>query len=125
MNRVLRNTLCRLLIALMAWAPYQMSQAAMIGTDQVVSASSAQADRAHVMSILDRSEVASQLSTFGLDSETAKARVQAMTDEEVAALNNRLDALPAGAISDAGKLLVILIIIGVIWWAVGRPGMTR
>jgi hypothetical protein len=124
MSRVLRNTLCQLLIALMAWAPFQMSQAAMIGTEQVVTAPSSQADRANVMSILDRSEVASQLGKLGLDPATAKDRVRAMTDAEVALLSNRLNALPAGA-SDGGALLLIIIIAAVIWWAMGRPGMSR
>jgi hypothetical protein len=114
--------LCRLLIALMVWTPFQMANAAMLGTDQVV-ASTAQQDRAHVLAVLERSEVASNLQMYGLDPAQARARVNAMTDEEVGALAQKIDALPAGGLHGAGALLVILIIAGVIWWAVsGRSG---
>src|SRR5579859_5344755 len=73
---------CRLLIVLMAWTPYQFAQAGMIGTDQVIS-TSAQAERGAVLSFVNRADVASQLQSFGIDASTAKDRVAALTDEEV------------------------------------------
>jgi hypothetical protein len=123
MNRVLRNTLCRLLIALTIWTPFQMASAAMVGTDEVV-ASTATLDRAHVMQALERSDVQSQLQVFGVDPTQAKDRVQAMSDEEVTVLAQRIDALPAGGTS-AGAVILILVIIGVIWWAMSSGRMGR
>ena len=117
MTHALRNTLCRLLIALMAWAPYQMANAAMLGTEQAVVPSTAQAERGRVLGMIERGEVASQLQAFGLDPAQAKQRVQAMTDAEVSTLANRIDALPAGGI-DGGGLLLLIVIAAVIWWAV-------
>ena len=114
MNRVLARTLCRLLIVLMAWTPYQFAQAGMIGTDRVVSSTS-QADRGAVSNFVGRSDVASQLQSFGLDQATAKDRVAAMTDEEVRYLAGRIDAMPAGASSSSGWI-VLIIIVAVIWW---------
>src|SRR6202165_1128354 len=93
MNPVLRNMFCRLLIALMVWTPFQMANAAMVGTDQVV-ASSAQNDRAHVLAVLERGDVASNLQMYGLDPAQAKERVNAMTDDEVGALAQKIDSLP-------------------------------
>ena len=119
MDPLLRNMLCRLLIALMVWTPFQMANAAMVGTDQVV-ASTAQQDRAHVLAVLERGEVASNLQMYGLDPAQAKERVNAMTDEEVGALARNIDALPAGGLHGAGAVLVVLIIAGAIWWAVTR-----
>jgi hypothetical protein len=123
MNHGLRRTLCHLLIALMAWAPFQISHAGIIATDQALH-SSAPSDRAHVLGLLDRADIAKQLQTFGLDSSVAKDRVNAMTDQEVSSLASKLEALPAGAKNDAGVLILIIIIVAVIWWAVGRPGMS-
>ena len=122
MNRALRNLLCRLLIGLTIWTPFQMANAAMLGTDQVVS-SAATLDRAHVLQALERSDVQSQLQVFGVDPAQAKDRVQAMSDEEVRVLAQKIDALPAGG-SSAGAIILILVIIGVIWWAMssGRMG---
>ena len=119
MNLILRNMFCRLLIVLMIWTPFQMANAAMVGTEQVV-ASTAQQDRAHVLAVLERGEVASNLQMYGLPPAQAKERVNAMSDEEVGALARNIDALPAGGLHGAGAVLVVLIIAGAIWWAVTR-----
>ena len=95
--------------------PFQMIHAGMIGADQAAAAASAQADRASVLSLMNRSDVASQLQTLGLDPQTAKDRVAAMTDKEVRSLAGNLDSLPAGALSDWGWAAVIIIAI-VIWY---------
>ncbi len=123
MNRVFRSTLCRILIALMAWSPFQMAGAAMLGTDQVV-ASQAQADRAHVLGMLERADVAKQLAGLGVDAAQARSRVQAMSDDEVASLSRKIDALPAGGLDGSG-LVVLLIVAGVIWWAVTHTPSSR
>ena len=55
----MRQVVCRLLIVLMAWAPYQIVQAGMIGTDQVVAPVS-QAERNAVLSFVGRADVYAQ-----------------------------------------------------------------
>ena len=85
MNTAWARSVCRLLIVLMALAPYQVAQAGMIGTDRVV-ASASQADRDTILNFVTRSDVASQLQALGLDPSTAKDRVAAMTDQEVQAM---------------------------------------
>ena len=109
----MKNILCRFLIVLMAWMPYQMAQAGMIGTDQAVAASS-QADRNAVLGFVSRSDVAGQLQFFGLDPASARDRVAAMTDEEVRTLAGRIDSMPAGA-KNSGWI-VLIIIVAVVWW---------
>jgi len=111
----LRNTFCRLLIALMIWTPFQYAQASMLGTDQAVQ-STAQADRAHVLGLLERGDIADKLKLYGVDPAQAKDRVAAMSDEEVSTLAGKIDALPAAGI-DGGGVIVLLIIGAVIWWA--------
>jgi hypothetical protein len=120
---IMKRFITSLLIVLMAWSPFQMAQASMIGTGQIV-ANQAQSDRNTVLSFVERQEVAGQLQTLGTDAASAKDRVNAMTDEEVGALAQRIDSMPAGGLHGAGSLIVIAIVIGVIWWAAGRPGMT-
>jgi hypothetical protein len=44
----------------------------------------------------------------------AAARVDALTEEEVRTLATRLDALPAGAMSDQNWLLVIIVVLLII-----------
>ena len=113
----MKSVLCRLLIVLMAWTPCQIAQAGMIGTDQVVAASS-QAERSAVLGFVSRGDVAGQLRSFGLDPAAAKDRVAAMTDEEVRYLAGRIDSMPAGA--DGAGILILVILIVVIFWLWNR-----
>lgn len=106
---------CHFLMVSMLLLPFQTIHAGMIGADQATAITSAQADRASVLSLMSRSDVASQLQTLGLDPQTAKDRVAAMTDEEVRSLAGNLDSLPAGALSNWGWAAVIIIAI-VIWY---------
>ena len=110
------KTISRLLVALMVWMPYQIATAGMIGTDQVVT-SSPQVDRTTVLNFLNRSDVAGQLQTLGIDPSTANERVAAMSDQEVQSLAGRINAMPAGAMSDTAEaVLIIAIIAAVVWW---------
>src|SRR5437879_12526876 len=111
----MNNMLCRLLIALMAWTPFQMAHAGMIGTEQLVSSTSS-ADRTTVLNVLSRTDVASQLQSLGINPAQARDRVQAMSDQEITALANRLEALPAGPDSSGAMLLIIIIAATVEWY---------
>ncbi|OGA02051.1 MAG: hypothetical protein A2Z64_05170 [Betaproteobacteria bacterium RIFCSPLOWO2_02_67_12] len=95
----------------MAWMPIHMAQAGIISTDQAIM--SAQSDRAAVLNLIQRSDVAGQLQSLGVDLAAAKDRVGAMTDDEVRSLAGQLQSLPAGA---DGTGLVVLILVGVLVW---------
>ncbi|HEY7240896.1 MAG TPA: PA2779 family protein [Burkholderiales bacterium] len=107
------RTACRLLIVLMVWTPYQVALAGMIGTDQA-AASSSQTDRAAVLGFVTRADVAGELQAMGLDPASAKDRVAAMTDGEVAYLAGKIQALPAGG--DTAGVILLILIIAAIWW---------
>jgi hypothetical protein len=109
------KTICRMLVALMIWMPYQIATAGMIGTDQVV-ASSPQADRTTVLNFLNRSDVSSQLQTLGIDPTTAKDRVSVMSDREVQSLAGQISAMPAGGTSTGAAILILIVIGAVVWW---------
>ena len=113
MKSACARTLCRLLVALMIWTPFQIAHAGMIGTDQVVSTVS-HTDRGAVLAFVTRADVADQLQALGLDAASAKDRVAALTDAEVQYLADRIQSAPAGA--DAAGILLLLVVIGVIWW---------
>jgi len=106
--------ICRLLVVSLVVLPFQSVQAGMIGADQVAATHSAQADRHAVLGLVGRADVARQLQTLGLDPQSAKDRVAAMTDDEIRSLAGRLDTLPAGASS--GWAIAIVIAIGVLLW---------
>jgi hypothetical protein len=107
------------LIAAIAILPFQTVYAGMISTDKVASSATAQADRAAVLSVLSRSEVAQGLQAKGLDPKLAADRVNAMTDEEVHKLAGQIDTAPAGAHTGNGWVwaAVIIVIAVVIYYA--------
>ena len=113
MKSAFARTLCRLLAALMIWTPFQIANAGMIGTDQAISTAS-HTDRSTVLGFVSRADVAGQLQAMGLDATTAKDRVAALSDTEVQYLAERIQSAPAGA--DAAGILLLLVVIGVIWW---------
>jgi len=83
------------------------ASAAIIATDQVA----ASAERDRVKSFLDRAEVQARMQALGVNPQAALARVDALSDDEVAALAGRLDQLPAGGTDIVGALLLVFIIL--------------
>jgi hypothetical protein len=82
--------------------------AGLIPSDAAIKASG---DRERVQAMLERPEVAAELQKMGIAPADAQARVQAMSDTEVAQLAGRLDALPAGGALTNQELLLIIIIV--------------
>jgi hypothetical protein len=117
MKSVWARLFCRLLVALMIWTPYQFATAGMIGTEQVVTAST-QADRAAVLGFVNRGDVARQLQSLGIDPKTAQYRIGALSDQEVQSLAGKIQSLPAGADSAdvAVGILIIAVIVVVVWY---------
>ena len=107
------KSLCRVLIALMIWTPYQVATAGMIGTEQVAS-SPVQADRAATLALVARADVARALQALGVDAQSARERIAALSDEEARALAGRVAAAPAGA--DASGIVVLIILLIGLWW---------
>ena len=114
MTQRLRNRLIEILtlifLGLAAAAVMPRGYAAMIGTDQATA--SATTERAKVKALLARPEVVKGLQKMGVNAADAAARVDAMSDEEVAQLNGRLDALvAAGAISNDQLIVILLLVV--------------
>lgn len=105
---------------LICFAPFAMfapvAQAGMIGTDQVISSTQAQSDRAHLIESLSRADLADQLRSAGVDPVQLQDRISSLTDEEVAMLNEQLDQLPAGGgiLGIAAFVFVVLLITDVL-----------
>lgn len=106
--------LCRLLIVSLFALPFQSAMAGMIGTQQALAVASAQADRDAIVSALTRSDVASQLQSQGVDTNAAKARVAAMTDQEASALAGQIQSAPAGAHVNGWAIAVVVAL--VVWY---------
>ncbi|MRD49713.1 PA2779 family protein [Caenimonas koreensis DSM 17982] len=107
----MKKMTCRALVVSLLALSFQTANAGMIGADQAA----AQTDRAMVLSVLSRAETASQLQAQGIDPAAARARVAAMTDQEVQALAQDMQTAPAGAMSSGGWWAVV-IVAALIWY---------
>lgn len=87
------------------------AQAAMVGTGQAIASQASQHDRERILTLLERSEVQAQLHAWGVSSDTAKARVDALSDEEVASISGKLDSLPAGGSDIIGAMVFIFLVL--------------
>jgi hypothetical protein len=93
--------------------PLQSAFAGMVETDQAVSHELAGQDRARVNAFIDREDVLAQLQKQGVTAGEAKARVNALTDDEAHKIAGKLDQLPAGGdvLGIIGVLLFIFIVL--------------
>lgn len=83
------------------------ASADIVATDQISSST----DRDRVRDFLDRADVQARMQGLGVDASAARARVDALTDEEATRLAGQIDQLPAGGDSVLGVILAIFIIL--------------
>jgi hypothetical protein len=82
-------------------------QAGAVATDAALAA----ADRNHIITILERSEVRAQLEALGVSPAQVKERVAALSDAEVSQLAGQIESLPAGGDSILGVLLIVFLVL--------------
>jgi hypothetical protein len=106
MNRFHRLVARLLIVSLAGLGLPLPTQAGMVPTESAVTG----AERARVAEFLDRQDVQAQLQAHGVSAHEVKARVAALTDEEVSQMASRIDSLPAGG-DVLGILLTVFIVL--------------
>jgi len=97
MTSVNRN-IVRLLVVSLCYAglPTRLAQAELIATDRLETAGRAPLSaRERLDSLFERADVRAALERHGVSADDAKARVDALSDDEVERLAARFDSLPA------------------------------
>jgi ribonucleotide monophosphatase NagD (HAD superfamily) len=100
-----------LMAAVLSTGLVQTAQAGIVTTEQVVSAASAQQNRAKVVAAFERADVQAELQKMGINTDDAQARVAAMTDAEAASVANQIDSLPAGGDGVLGTIVFIFLVL--------------
>ena len=114
--KFLSKLITHLLIASMVLLPFS-TNAAMIGTDQVIAGATNEANRDKVRDFVARTDVQKQMEALGLSPATAAERVNAMTQEEINRIAGQIDSLPAGASnSGTGWWVAGVIVVGFLIW---------
>ncbi len=104
MTRILKRLISSLLIVCLAGLGLPV-HAGMLPTD------AANPERVRVLTVLERSDVQAALQGHGVSPADVKARVAAMTDDEVAQLAGQIDSLPAGGSDVLTIILVVFIVL--------------
>lgn len=102
----------RPLLACILCASLSLANAGMIGVDALTAPSQADQDRAKVQAFVDRATVKERLVAMGVNGLAARDRVASLTEDEVHALAQRIDAMPAGgALSNQDLIIILLVVI--------------
>ena len=111
----IRRLLTALVAACVSYTGFvQGANAALIGTEQVATSQGLPAEgaaRAHVLATLERADVVQGLQARGVDPQQVRARVDALSDAEVAQLSQQLDSAPAGASDILGVIVTIFVVL--------------
>jgi hypothetical protein len=85
--------------------------AAIVSTSELVATEQSKIGKEYLLNSLEREDVRTALTSQGVDLEMAKQRVASMTDEEVRALNQKMDEMPAGGGVVGAVIIVFLVLI--------------
>ena len=107
---IIQRPLVFLLSALLMLMPVMGTQAAMLGTDTLITATQSQQSITDLQLLLEREDAQQQLLALGVRQDQVKKRVASLSDSELARINQGINTLNAGGDSVLGILLVIFIV---------------
>jgi hypothetical protein len=86
--------------------------AEIVPTDELAAPNQTEVEKAKIQAFMDRADVKDRLQALGVNEPSAKDRVAAMTDQEVHAMAQKIDSMPAGgALSDRDLLLILVLVL--------------
>lgn len=112
-----RRTLTLFLSLLMILTSFGQAQAAIISNNQVLDKMEQTGNKEALLRTIHRLDVQEQLLSMGVETADIENRINNMTADEIAQLNQQLDELPAGG--DVLGLIVLLFIVFVITDVIG------
>ena len=91
--------------------PHQAVFASMISTEALIESKRVQETRHYLNDRLSRNDVRNALLAQGIDPMEVKARIDGITDEEIARIADQFEHLPAGADAVAAIVYISVIIL--------------
>lgn len=120
-SRFLALPLAALMLAVSM--PLGVAQAALVGTDQLVEPSQAEADRAFVATFIARQDVRDEMRRMGVSPDEAAERVAVMSDVEIKRVAEEIKQAPAGQ-GAAGAVIGAIVTIFIILLVTDLLGLT-
>jgi len=107
--RKLKRTLSLILSIAMLSVSFTNVQAAIVSNDQIIQNIDQANDRAALLQTIKREDVQVQLTSMGVNAADVETRINQMTHEEVAQLNQQMAELPVGG-SVVGIIILVFVI---------------
>ncbi len=114
---LLKRTLAIVLSISLSSFSLGSAQAAIVSNQQVIHKAYQLYDKQALLQTINRVDVQQQLLTMGVNSVDIESRINQMTHEEVAQLNQQMAELPAGA--SAGGIILTVFLVFVITDVIG------
>ncbi len=115
--KYLQNILSMVLSLSLIILPLMSAQAAMVGNAELFGSTEISTDRTVLIEALERDSARQQLAALGISQEQAMERINRMTNQEIAQLNQQLADLPAGG--DVLGIIVLIFIVFIITDVIG------
>jgi hypothetical protein len=111
MNATLFNRMWVVVLGAALCLQASVVMAEIVPTDQLAAPNQTEVEKAKVQAFMDRADVKDRLQSLGVNELSAKDRVAAMTDQEVHAMAQKIDSMPAGGALSNNDLILILVIV--------------
>jgi hypothetical protein len=93
------------------YLPMQPAQAELVPTYAIAAVNESDSARQTLARYLQREEVRAGLEQYGVNPAAAKARVDALSDDEVATVAGKINALPAGGEFIGAVVFIFLVLL--------------
>ena len=110
MMQLLQRPLALILSMLLIIMPMAPLQAAIIGNETIINQAPSALTRDNMQALLGQESARQQLQAWGVSPELITARINRLTDAELARINQEADTLKAGGTNVLGILLIIFIV---------------
>jgi hypothetical protein len=112
MSATLLHRMCVVVLGAALCLQASAVMAGIVNTDELAAPNQTEVEKAKVRAFMDRADVKDRLQALGVDAPSAKDRVAAMTDQEVHAMAQKIDSMPAGGyLSDRDLVLILLVVL--------------
>jgi len=120
-NKLMNRVLAGILVVNTAWLGFPgAALAGTVGTHAMMQMEARQAKVDQLQQAMLRDDVREALMAFGVTPEAAQERVATLTDQELLALEQQIDSLPAG-----GSLLAVVGVVFVVLLILDLTGVTN
>ena len=110
MMQLLQRPLALILSMLLIIMPMAPLQAAIIGNETIINQAPSALTRDHMQELLGQESARQQMQAWGISPELITARINRLTEAELARINQEADTLKAGGTNVLGILLIIFIV---------------